>query len=398
MVNNTASARGAAALSGVRVLEISRALAGPWCAQNLGDLGAEIIKVERPQQGDESRAWGPPWLKDAAGADTAESSYFAACNRNKKSVVVDLSTPGGQQDIRRLAAGCDVLIENYKVGQLKQYALDYPSLRQINPSLIYCSITGFGQTGPWARRGGYDLVGQAMSGFMSITGERDGFPGAGPQKAGIAIADLLTGMYATVAVLAALYHRARTGEGQYIDIGLLDCMLAAMANVNTSFLASGSVPQRQGNAHQSVVPYGLFEAADGHLVLAIANDPQFQKFCAAAGQAALAEDPRFRTNTARVEQRSVLLPLIEEIVRQRPRDDWMSSLEAAGVPCAPIYDVREALNNPQVLARGLRIELPHGSGAMAHLVGSPMNFSATPVSYRLAPPILGEHDEELLGR
>ena len=387
-----------AALAGVRVLDLTRALAGPWCTQNLGDLGAEIIKVERPVQGDESRAWGPPWLKDTTGADTSECSYFLSCNRNKKSVTVDLATASGQEDIRRLAAASDILIENYKVGQLEKYGLDYASLRRTNPSLIYCSITGFGQNGPWAHRPGYDVVGQGMSGFMSVTGERDGLPGAGPQKGGIAVADLFTGMYATVAVLAALHHRTRTGEGQYIDIGLLDCMVATMANMNTSFLASGIVPKRYGNAHQSVVPYGVFETSDGHLILAIANDAQYHKFCAVAGQAHLASDPRFLTNSRRVEQRLQLLPLVEDILRTLRRDEWIERLDAVGVPCAPIYNVDEALNNPQILARDLRVDIPHPTGATAHLVGNPMKFSATPVSYRLGPPLLGAHNEELLGR
>jgi crotonobetainyl-CoA:carnitine CoA-transferase CaiB-like acyl-CoA transferase len=397
MSQHPLSTPGPTALAGIRVLDLTRALAGPWCTQNLGDLGAEVIKVERPDQGDESRAWGPPWLKDATGSDTSESSYFLSCNRNKKSVTIDLATAAGQEDIRRLAAACDILVENYKVGQLQKYGLDHASLKQINPSLIYCSITGFGQNGPWAHRPGYDMVGQGMSGFMSVTGERDGLPGAGPQKGGIAVADLFTGMYATVAVLAALHHRARTGEGQYIDISLLDCMVAAMANMNTSFLASGMVPKRYGNAHQSVVPYGVFETLDGHLILAIANDGQYQKFCAAAGHAHLASDPRFVTNSRRVEQRSHLLPVVEDIMRQLRREEWIERLDAVGVPCAPIYDVDEALNNPQILARGLRFEIPHATGATAQLVGNPMKFSATPVSYRLAPPLLGAHNEELLG-
>jgi glutaryl-CoA transferase len=392
------SSPGPTALAGIRVLDLTRALAGPWCTQNLGDLGAEVVKVERPDQGDESRAWGPPWLKDAAGTDTSECSYFLSCNRNKKSVTVDLATATGQEDIRRLAAACDILVENYKVGQLQKYGLDYASLKQINPSLIYCSITGFGQNGPWAHRPGYDMVGQGMSGFMSVTGERDGLPGAGPQKGGIAVADLFTGMYTTVAVLAALHHRTRTGEGQYIDISLLDCMVAAMANMNTSFLTSGIAPKRYGNAHQSVVPYGVFETSDGHLILAIANDAQFRKFCTAAGHAHLASDPRFVTNAHRVKQRSLLLPLVEDIMRQWRRDEWIERLDAVGVPCAPIYDVDEALNNPQILARGLRVDIPHATGATAQLVGNPMKFSATPVSYRLAPPLLGADNEEVLGR
>jgi formyl-CoA transferase len=392
------SSHAPAALAGIRVLDMSRALAGPWCTQNLGDLGAEIIKVERPEVGDESRAWGPPWLKNQPETSTSESSYYLSCNRNKKSITVDIASAAGQEEIRRLAAACDILVENYKVGQLEKYGLDYASLRQVNPSLIYCSITGFGQNGPWAHRPGYDFVSQGMSGFMSVTGERDGLPGAGPQKAGVAVADLFTGMYSTVAVLAALHHRARTGDGQYIDISLLDCMVASMGNQNTGFLASGIAPKRYGNAHQSVVPYGVFETLDGHLILAIGNDGQYKKFCAAAGHSPLASDPRFLTNTLRIEHRSILMPLVEEIVRTLRRDEWIHRLEAVGVPCAPIFNVDEALNNPQIAARGLRVDMPHASGATAQLVGNPMNLSATPVSYRLAPPLLGAHNEEVLGR
>jgi crotonobetainyl-CoA:carnitine CoA-transferase CaiB-like acyl-CoA transferase len=345
----------ASALAGIRVLDLTRALAGPWCTQNLADLGAEVIKVERPEHGDESRAWGPPWMQDKEGRDSRQSSYFLSCNRNKKSITVDISAPDGQVEIRRLAATTDVLVENYKVGQLRKYGLDYASLKQLNPRLIYCSITGFGQNGPWAHRPGYDFVSQGMSGFMSVTGERDGVPGAGPQKAGVGIADLFTGMYSTVAVLAALHHRLRCGEGQYIDISLLDSMVAAMSNANTSYLANGVAPTRYGNA-------------------------------------------RFLTNTQRVHQRAVLVPIVEDLVKQRTRAEWIERLEAAGVPCAPINNVAEALNNPQIESRGLRIDMPDATGATAKLVGSPIKLSATPVSYRLAPPLLGEHNEEILGR
>jgi formyl-CoA transferase len=388
----------ALALAGIRVLDLTRALAGPWCTQNLADLGADVIKVERPVQGDETRAWGPPWMKDEHGGDSTQSSYFLCCNRNKKSITVDLAAPEGQAEIRRLAATTDVLVENYKVGQLGKYGLDYESLQQINPGLIYCSITGFGQTGPWAHRPGYDFVSQGISGFMSVTGEHNSVPGAGPQKAGIGIADLFTGMYATVAVLAALHHRQRCGAGQYIDISLLDSMVAAMGNMNTSYLASGVVPGRYGNAHQNIVPYGVFATADGHVIIGVGNDSQYRKFCEAAERPDLATDPRFLTNTQRVHQRAVLVPIVEEIVKQRKCAEWIGRLEAAGVPCAPINDVAEALSNPQIEARGLRIDMAHTTGATAKLVGSPMKLSATPVSYRLAPPSLGEHNEEILGR
>jgi crotonobetainyl-CoA:carnitine CoA-transferase CaiB-like acyl-CoA transferase len=385
-----------AALAGIRVLDMTRALAGPWCTQNLGDLGAEIIKVERPGTGDESRAWGPPWLNDSTPGETRQSSYFLSCNRNKKSIAVDIASPGGQEDIRRLAAGCDILIENYKVGQLAEFGLDYSALKEINPALIFCSISGFGQNGPWAHRPGYDFVSQGMSGFMSVTGERDGLPGAGPQKAGVAVADLFAGMYATVALLAALHHRTRTGAGQYIDISLLDCMIAAMANQNTGFLASGVAPKRYGNAHQSVVPYGVFATLDGHLVLAIGNDAQYKRFCAAVGHLQLASDPRFLTNALRIEHRDILIPLLEKILRTARRDDWLEQFEAAGVPSGPIFNVDEALNNPQIDARGLRVDLQHATGATARLVGNPIKLSASPVSYRLAPPLLGADNEEVL--
>jgi formyl-CoA transferase len=386
------------ALAGIRVLDLTRALAGPWCTQNLADLGAEVIKVERPVHGDESRAWGPPWMQDKDGRDSTQSSYFLGCNRNKKSITVDIAAPDGQAEIRSLAVTTDVLIENYKVGQLRKYGLDYATLKQVNPHLIYCSITGFGQNGPWAHRPGYDFVSQGMSGFMSITGARDGEPGAGPQKAGIGIADLFTGMYSTVAVLAALHHRLRSGEGQYIDISLLDSMVAAMSNANSGYLANGVVPTRYGNAHQSIVPYGVFATADGHVIIGVGNDAQYRKFCEAAERPDLAVDPRFLTNTQRVHQRAVLVPMVEEIVKQRTRAEWIERLEASGVPCAPINNVDEALNNPQIEARGLRVDMSDAAGGTAKLVGSPIKLSATPVSYRLAPPLLGEHNEEILGR
>jgi glutaryl-CoA transferase len=386
------------ALAGIRVLDLTRALAGPWCTQILADLGAEVIKVERPHHGDESRAWGPPWVRDNEGRDTTVSAYFLCCNRNKKSITVDISAPDGQAEIRKLAATSDVLIENYKVGQLRKYGLDYASLEQVNPGLIYGSITGFGQNGPWAHLPGYDFVSQGMSGFLSVTGERDGLPGAGPQKAGIGIADLFTGMYTTVAVLAALQHRLRCGEGQYIDISLLDSMVAAMSNINTTYLASGVLPTRCGNAHHSIVPYGVFATSDGHVIIGVGNDAQYRRFCEAAGRPDLATDPRFLTNMQRVQHRAVLVPTIEELVKQRARADWIERLEANGVPCAPINNVDEALNNPQIEARGLRIDMPHAAGVAAKLVGSPIKLSATPVSYRQAPPLLGEHNEEILGR
>lgn len=382
----------AGSLSGMRVLDLTRILAGPWCTQNLADLGAEVIKVERPDGGDDTRTWGPPFLRD-----TGEAAYFLSANRGKKSVTVDIATEEGQAIIRQLVTHCDILVENFKVGQLAKYGLDYASLRAIKPSLIYCSITGFGQTGPWAHRAGYDLIVQGLSGFMSITGERDDLPGGGPQKAGVAISDLLTGMYATVGILSALVHRQRTGEGQWIDMALLDVMVAGMAQMNSNYLASGKVPVRAGNAHANITPYQTFACADGHLILAVGNDSQFSKFCAVAGQPELATDPRFATNPERVRNRAVLLPLVEALMRQRTKNDWNEALEAVGVPCGPINTVDEVFQNPQVIARNMRVDLPHAGGGTAPLVVSPIKMSATPPRYNLAPPLLGQHNEEILG-
>jgi formyl-CoA transferase len=386
------------ALSGIRVLDLSRVLAGPWCGQNLADLGADVIKVERPDVGDDTRSWGPPYLKDANGDDTTEAAYYLSANRGKKSVTIDITTPEGQAQVQRLAAESDIVLENYKVGQLARYGLDYPSLEAINPRLIYCSITGFGQTGPWAHRPGYDFIIQGLSGFMSVTGERDGMPGAGPQKAGIAVSDLFTGMYATVAVLAALHHRDVSGHGQYIDIALLDCMVSTMANMNTNYLCSGVAPVRYGNAHQNVVPYQTFECADGHIIIAIGNDNQLRKFSEAAGIASLADDERFKSNSLRIKNRAVLIPMMEAVTKTRTKMAWSELLEKAGVPYGPINRLDEVYANPQVQARGLRIDLPHPTGGVAKLVGNPIRLSRTPVRYRSAPPLLGQHNEEILGR
>ena len=386
-------------LAGIRVLDLSRVLAGPWCSQTLADLGADVIKVERPGAGDDTRAWGPPYMKDAAGADTPESAYFLSCNRGKRSVTLDLSTADGQDAVKRLACESDILLENYKVGQLARYGLDPASLAQLNPRLIYCSITGFGQTGPWAHRPGYDFVIQGLSGFMSVTGEREGSPGAGPQKAGVAVSDLFSGMYACVAILAALQQRHTSGRGQHIDIALLDVMVAAMANMNTNYLASGVAPVRQGNAHQNVVPYQTFACADGHMIVAIGNDSQLRSFCAAAGLPPLADDPRFETNALRIRHRDTLIPLIETAMRGRTKAAWSELLEKAGVPHGPINRLDEVFQNPQVQARGLRIDLPHaiGAGTVAKLVGSPIRMSAATVGSRRAPPVLGQHNAEILG-
>ncbi|WP_174988954.1 CaiB/BaiF CoA transferase family protein [Burkholderia lata] len=384
------------ALSHIRVLDLTRVLAGPWCAQTLADFGADVIKVERPGAGDDTRHWGPPYLKDADGADTAEAAYYLAANRNKHSVTVDIATPEGQQIVRELAAQSDVVLENYKVGQLKKYGLDYDSLRAVKPDLVYCSVTGFGQTGPYAHRAGYDFIIQGIGGFMSITGERDGEPGGGPQKAGVAIADLATGLYSTIAVLAALAHRDRTGEGQYIDMALLDVQVALLANMNTNFLASGKPPVRWGNAHPNIVPYQTFQTRDGWIIVAVGNDGQFRKFVEAGGQPGLADDERFATNPSRVRHRDTLVPILAEMVKARDKADWIGALEAAGVPCGPINDLDEVFDNEQVVARGMQVSLPHPCGADAKLVRNPIRMSATPPEARTAPPLLGAQTDDVL--
>ncbi|HHV7525363.1 TPA: CaiB/BaiF CoA transferase family protein [Burkholderia orbicola] len=384
------------ALSHIRVLDLTRVLAGPWCAQTLADFGADVIKVERPGAGDDTRHWGPPYLKDADGADTAEAAYYLAANRNKRSVTIDIATPEGQQIVRELAAQSDVVLENYKVGQLKKYGLDYEALRVVKPDLVYCSVTGFGQTGPYAHRAGYDFIVQGIGGFMSITGERDGEPGGGPQKAGVAIADLATGLYSTIAVLAALAHRDRTGEGQYIDMALLDVQVALLANMNTNFLASGKPPVRWGNAHPNIVPYQTFQTRDGWIIVAVGNDGQFRKFVEAGGRPELADDERFATNPSRVRHRDTLVPILAEMVKARGKADWIGALEAAGVPCGPINDLDEVFDNEQVVARGMQVSLPHPCGADVKLVRNPIRMSATPPDARTAPPLLGAQTEDVL--
>ncbi len=384
------------ALGHLRILDLTRVLAGPWCAQNFADLGAQVIKIERPGSGDDTRAWGPPYLRNDDGTDTSEAAYYLAANRGKQSVTVDIASAQGQEIIRQLVATSDVVLENYKVGQLAKYCLDYASLKQIKPDLVYCSITGFGQTGPYAQRAGYDFIIQGMGGFMSVTGERDALPGGGPQKAGVAISDLMTGMYSTIAVLAALNHRDRTGEGQYIDMALLDVQVAMMANMATNFLARDHVPQRWGNAHPNIVPYQTFATSDGHIIVAAGNDRQYQKLVAAGDCAELAVDPRFLTNPMRVHNRDVLVPLLAAMLAKKTREEWIALLETAGVPCGPINHLDEVFDNPQVVARGLRVDLPHPSGATAKLVGSPMRLSATPPSDPTAPPLLGQHTTAIL--
>ncbi|CAJ0733589.1 CoA transferase [Cupriavidus gilardii] len=384
------------ALSHIRVLDLTRVLAGPWCTQTLADLGADVIKIERPGQGDDTRQWGPPYARDAHGQDTTEAAYYLAVNRNKRSVTLDIATAEGQDLVRRLVAQCDVLVENFKVGDMQRYGLDHESLRREHPGLIYCSITGFGQTGPYAPRAGYDFIVQGMGGFMSVTGERDGQPGASPQKAGVAIADLFTGAHATIAILAALNHKERTGEGQHLDICLLDTQVAMMANMATNYLATGKPPTRWGNAHPNIVPYQVFKVADGWVIVACGNDSQFRKLTQVAGQPELADDPRFATNPARVRHRDQLVPLLEVLMQQRPRDEWIRLLEAVGVPCGPINDMADVFRDPQVLARDMRQELPHPTAGQVSVPGSALKLSATPVTYRSAPPLLGQHTQEVL--
>jgi crotonobetainyl-CoA:carnitine CoA-transferase CaiB-like acyl-CoA transferase len=383
-------------LSHIRVLDLSRVLAAPWTGQNLADLGAEVIKVERPTKGDDSRAFGPPWLKDASGKETTESAYFACANRGKKSITVDLSKPAGQRVVRELAARSDVLLENYKFGDLARYGLGYDDLKALNPRLIYCSVTGFGQTGPYRERPGYDFMIQGMAGLMSVTGERDDLPGGGPQKAGIPIADIMTGMYATIAVCAALAHRAETGVGQHLDLALFDALTAVLANQAANYLATGESPGRLGNAHPNIVPYQTFKTADGAVILACGNDNLFRKFCEVAGCAQLAGDPRYAANGKRVENRVELTRILDEIFLRRTTREWVDALEAAGVPNGPINTIEQVFAEPQAIARGLRIELAHPAAGKVSLVRSPMRFSATPIEHERPPPLLGEHTDEIL--
>jgi crotonobetainyl-CoA:carnitine CoA-transferase CaiB-like acyl-CoA transferase len=384
------------ALGHIRVLDLSRVLAGPWCSQNLADLGADVIKIERPGVGDDTRAWGPPYAQDAAGNSTSEAAYYLSANRGKRSVTVDIASAEGQALVRELARHSDVVLENFKVGHLKRFGLDYASLKAVKPDLVYCSITGFGQDGPYAHRAGYDFLIQGMGGLMSVTGERDDLPGGGPQKAGVALTDLMTGMYATVAVLAALTHRDRTGEGQHIDMALLDTQVAMLANMGSNYLNSGKAPKRWGNAHANIVPYQTFACADGHLIVAVGNDGQYQKFVEAGGRPELAADPRFLTNPLRVKHRDTLVPILAGMVRTRGRDEWIELLEAAGVPCGPINDIGDVFANPQVKARGVAIDLPHPVAGTVKLVRSPMKMSATPATSDRAPPLLGQHTDEVL--
>ena len=383
------------ALSHIRVLDLSRVLAGPWAAQTLGDLGADIIKVERPGSGDDTRHWGPPYLKDRQGNVTRDAAYFLCANRNKKSIAIDLTLPAGQALVRELAKSSDVLIENFKVGSLRQYGLDHASLMASNPRLVYCSITGFGQTGPYANRAGYDFLMQGMGGLMSVTGRADDEEGAGPVKVGVALTDILTGLYASTAILAALQSREVTGRGQHIDLALLDVQVACLANQGMNHLY-GKEPVRMGNAHPNTVPYQDFPTADGYMILAIGNDSQFANFCVASGRPEWAEDLRFRTGAARVANRATLIPMLRQLTVDRTTGQWIALLASVGVPCGPINTVADVFDDPQVQARGTEIRMDHPVGGDIPLVASPIRLSETPVRYRTAPPVLGQHSRQVL--
>jgi len=383
-------------LSGTRVLDLTRVLAGPWATQNLADLGAEVIKIERPGCGDDTRRWGPPFLKDREGRDTADAAYFLACNRGKKSMTLDIASPEGRAIARALAVKSDVLVENFKVGDLARYGLDHASLARDNPRLVYCSITGFGQDGPYRDRPGYDFMVQGLGGLMSVTGERDDSPGGGPQKVGVAVADLFTGMYATSAILAALLAREKSGRGQAIDMALLDVQVAMLANLSAAYFASGEVPRRMGNAHQAIVPYHVFRAADDFLIVAVGNDSQFAKFCDIVGAPQWAADTRFATNPARVRHRELLVSMISERLATRPARDWLAALEPAGVPCGPINDLAQVFADPQVRHRGMEVRVPHPAAGELSLVASPMRLLGTPIRHDRGPPLLGEHTAEIL--
>ena len=389
-------------LEGIRVLDLSRVLAGPWCTQTLADLGADVIKIERPGAGDDTRNWGPPFLPTADGRESHESAYYLGANRNKRSVTCDIAQPEGQALVRQLAEHCDVFIENFKVGDMARYGLDYASLKAINARLVYCSLTGFGQSGPYAPRAGYDYIIQGMGGLMSVTGERDDLNG-GPQKVGVAVADLFTGMYATVGILAALRHAERTGEGQHLDMALLDTQVAMLANLGANYLVSDKAPGRMGNAHQNIVPYQVFEVApraDGgkdFIILAVGNDGQYAKFCEVAGRPDLASEPRFVKNADRVRHRAELVPLLEAVMKTRPKADWLSALEAAKVPCGAINSLDEVFSDPQVQARGMVTHWQHPLRADLPLVSSPIKLEKTPVRTDRPPPMLGQHTDEVLG-
>lgn len=384
------------ALSGLKVLDLSRVLAGPWAGQMLADLGADVVKIERPVMGDDTRAWGPPYLKDTQGRDTSEAAYYLSANRNKRSLAIDFTQPQGQQSLRELVKHADVLIENFKVGGLAAYGLDYASLQAINPRLIFCSITGFGQDGPYAQRAGYDFMIQGLGGLMSVTGRADDEAGAGPVKVGVALTDILTGLYASNAILAALAERERSGQGQYIDLALLDVQVACLANQGLNYLTTGQSPRRMGNAHPNIVPYQDFPTADGDFILTVGNDAQFAKFCGVAGHPEWALDGRFASNAARVAHRVELIPLIRQVTVFRTTAQWIADLEQAGVPCGAINNLEQVFADPQVQARGLKIRMEHPLSGELELVANPIRLSRTPVSYRLPPPMLDQHGSEVL--
>jgi formyl-CoA transferase len=383
-------------LTHIRVLDLTRVLAGPWCAQNLADLGAEVIKVERPKKGDDSRAFGPPWAKDANGKETSEAGYFLCANRGKKSITIDIASEAGAALVKEIAKTADVLLENFKVGDLASKGLGYEDIKKINPKIIYCSITGFGQTGPYAPKPGYDFMIQGMGGFMSVTGERDHKPGGGPQRAGVPVVDIMTGMYSTIAVCAAIANRERTGQGQHIDMALLDTQVGFLANQGANFLVTGEAPVRLGNTHPNIVPYQSVPTKDGAVIIACGNDNLFSKLCVLLGQPALKTDPRFATNAARVANRDVLDPILDELMQKKTTAEWVEALEGAGVPCGPINNLKEVFENPQVVARGLKVEIPHPTAGKVPLVRSPMRFSETPIEYNTPPPLLGQHTDEIL--
>lgn len=386
------------ALSNIRVLDLTRILAGPWCTQNLADLGAEVIKIEKPGNGDDTRAWGPPWLPGQQAETSADSSYYSAANRGKQSVTVDITTAQGQSLIKRLAKESDVFIENFKVGNLKKYGLDYESIRKENPNIIYCSITGFGQEGPYSHRPGYDFVFQGMGGMMSVTGEKDSHAGGGPQKVGIALADIMTGMYSTIAILAAINHRSKSGQGQYIDMSLLDCIVALGSNQITGYFASGQVPARMGNAHMSLVPYGVYPTLDGHIIIAIGNDEQWQRYCSVIERPDLAAEEDFAKVTGRIINRERLDGFLNETMQKRSSADWLEALEQNGVPCGPINNYEQVFQNEQVIHRKLRVDFERQDGARISAAASPLRLTGTPPSYDLPPPVIGQHTDEVLRR
>ena len=383
-------------LDHIRVLDMSRILAGPWCGQTFADLGAEVIKIERPGVGDDTRGWGPPFMKDKDGVETEDAAYFLAANRGKKSVTVDITKPEGQDLIRRLASECDVLLENYKVGGLKKYGLDYDSLSKVNPRLVYCSITGFGQTGPYSPRAGYDFLIQAMGGLMSVTGEKEDMPGGGPQKIGVALSDILTGLYTTIGALSALAYRDKTGRGQHVDMALLDVTIASTANQAMNYLVTGKAPTMMGNAHPNIVPYEAYKAADHYIILATGNDGQYQRFCDVAGRPDLATDERFATNRNRVGNRDVLGPILNEIIAAKPRSFWLEELEKVGVPCGPINNLEQVFDDVHVQARGARQEVEHPVGGAIPTVANPIRLSESPIEYDRPPPVLGQHTDDVL--